>query len=205
MGDQPYTIATADVELRHPKTLDDLDPETREALERASIVLVPDEGFRDYAGPVFPDATVDFFQFLREHAPSSADVAIATEDTGYKEVVLHSDIVRLATLFVEYAAAPIAVHLIGAYLKDFLTSRFGRAEARTTIVVHRKEGAREQTVRISYEGPAQNVEAALAAAIASLPTRPSETPPVGTTVAPQPAQPKAPKLGTTTQKKRPRK
>jgi hypothetical protein len=111
---------------------------------------------------------VDFLKFLREHSPSGTDVAIAAEDADYKEVVLHSDIVRLATMIVEYAAAPLAIHIIGAYLWDLLGSRHQRAEVRAAIVVHRKDASGEQTVRISFEGPAPNIEGALTAAIASL-------------------------------------
>jgi hypothetical protein len=178
MSDQLYTRTSADVDLRDRKAFEQLTLATRTAVEQASIVLVPDDGFREFTGPVFPQGTVDFFQFLREHAPRGADVAIAAEDATYKEVVLHSDIVRIATLFVEYVGAPVVLSLISAYLKDFLGSRLKSADARAAIIVHRKDGSVEQTVRISYEGPAQNVEAALTAAIATLPTRTGEMPPV---------------------------
>ena len=203
MSDGSRTKTTADVALGERKALEHLTMETRAAVERAGIVIVPDEGFRDYAGPVFPQGTVDFLQFLREHAPHGTEVAIAAEDTDYKEVVLHSDIVRLATLFVEYVAAPVVMSLIAAYLKDFLGSRFGRAEARTAIVVHRKDGAVEQTVRISYEGPAQNVEQALKDAIAGMPTGLGETPAVTGTITTAGAQPRAPrKIGSRKKKQR---
>ena len=203
MKDEPYTKATVDVGVGHRKMLDDLSAETRDAVEGAAVVLVPDEGFQDYAGPVFPAGTVDFFQFLREHAPSGTPVAIAAEDTEYKEVVLHSDIVRLATLFVEYAAAPVATSLLGAYLKDLLGNRLKRAEARAAIILHRKDGAAEQTIKISYEGPAENIEAALTAAVAKLPTMARETPPAAL---PSPAAERtAPKqLGTPKKRRRKR-
>src|ERR1035438_6162871 len=168
MSDQSNTKTTPDVGLKQRKLLEDFTVETRATVERAGIVLVPDEGFRDYAGPVFPQGTVDFLQFLREHSPSGTDVAIAAEDADYREVILHSDIVRLATMIVEYAAAPLAIHIIGAYLWDLLGSRHQRAEVRAAIVVDRKDASGEQTVRISFEGPAPNIEGALTAAIASL-------------------------------------
>jgi len=181
LSDPSYTKSRTDVDLCHQKGLERLSVELRSAVDRADIVLVPDDGFGDYDGPVFPQGTVEFFQFLRNHAPVGAAVAIAVEDADYKEVVLHSDMVRLGTIFVEYVGAPIVMSLIAAYLKDFLGSRLKSTEARTAIIVHRKDGAIEQTVRISYEGPAQNVEAALNAAIASLPLKADEPPPVTTT------------------------
>jgi hypothetical protein len=57
-----------------------------------------------------------------------------------------------------------------------LGSRHQRAEVRAAIVVHRKDASGEQTVRISFEGPAPNIEGALTAAIASLPTGTGEAP-----------------------------
>jgi hypothetical protein len=136
-------------------------------------VVLPDDGFRDYTEPVFPQGTVEFLHFLREHAPSGTAVEIAIEDADYHEVVLHHDIVRLATLFVEYAAAPIVTSVIAAYLKDWLGNRFTNAEVRATIIVKRKDGAAEQEVRISYEGPAPTFEKSVSDAMAGLvsPTR----------------------------------
>jgi hypothetical protein len=130
---------------------------------------LPDAGFRDYPGPVFPQGTVDFLAYLRGHAPNATSVEIAAEDADYKEIALHFDVVRLATLFVEYAAAPLAINLIASYLWEHLGSRSKKAEARASIVVHREDGAQSQTVRISYEGPATGVEQALKDAIASIP------------------------------------
>ena len=140
------------------------------------MVLVPEEGFREYTGPVFPQGTVDFLHFLRDHAPESVPPAIAADDANYKEVALHSNIARLATIFVEYVAGPIVTSLIAAYLKDVLGSRFAKAEAHAAIIVHRKEKDAEQTVRISYDGPAPNAEQALRDALASLDMKPGPAP-----------------------------
>lgn len=151
-----------------PGNMEYLTSATRSAVERATIIVLPDPGFGEYEGPVFPQGTVDFLHFLRERAPTDVSVALAGEDADYKEVLLHGDIVRLATIIVAYAAVPIATSLIAAYLKDWLGSRFNRAEARTSIVVHRKEAGVEQSVRISYAGPASNAEQALHDAIKNL-------------------------------------
>jgi hypothetical protein len=101
MRDEPYTKIYPDINLCARKAFGHLTADTRTAVEQADLVLIPDDGFRDYEGPVFPQGTVDFLQFLRDHAPSGTAVEIAAEDTNYKEVVLHFDIIRLATLFVE--------------------------------------------------------------------------------------------------------
>jgi hypothetical protein len=164
---QPTTTSNDDVALRERKGLAHLHAETWASVERAGIVLVPDEGFRDQPGPFFPQGTVDFLAFLRDHA--GASVEIAAEDAEYKEVALHFDILRLATLFVHEIAAPAAAALIANYLWKHLGGRVKHAEVRVSMLVHRQEGTKTETVRISYEGPATGVEGALKDAIASLP------------------------------------
>jgi len=167
---QPAPLAgiKPDINLRERKAFGQLTADTRSAVEQAGVVLVPDDGFREYGGPVFPQGTVDFLHFLRDHAPGGITVEIAAEDTNYKEVALHFDIIRLATLFVEYVAAPTAVALIAEYLKHRLGNGRKSTEVRTALMVHQKDGQREHTVRIAYEGPAVNVEGALRDAVASL-------------------------------------
>jgi hypothetical protein len=64
MKDQPYTKMSADVDGRHQKTLDRLSTETRAAVERAGIVLVPDEGFRDRRVSIdLRHSSVEFTEF----------------------------------------------------------------------------------------------------------------------------------------------
>lgn len=167
---EPTTTTSLDLALGQRKGLAHLSAETWDAVEHAGIVLVPDEGFRDQPGPFFPQGTVDFLAYLRDHAPAGVTVEIAAEDAAYKEIALHFDVVRLATLFVEYAGGPVVTSLIASYLWEHLGSRFKAAEARTSIVVHREEAGVSQTVRISYEGPATGVEQALKDAIATIPS-----------------------------------
>jgi hypothetical protein len=176
------------IAAEQPRNLEYLASATRSAVERATIAVLPDPGFGEYEGPVFPQGTVDFLHFLRERAPTDVSIALAGEDADYKEVLLHSDIVRLATIVVTYAAAPIASSLIAAYLKDWLGSRFNRAETRTSIVVHRKEAGVEQTVRISYAGPASNAEQAMRDAIKNLPLSTPTAAKPATVRSPQPGK-----------------
>jgi hypothetical protein len=50
MSDQQYTKTSDDPGLFRRKALEHLTVEMRAAVERASIVLVPDDGFREYGG-----------------------------------------------------------------------------------------------------------------------------------------------------------
>ena len=61
-----------------------LTDELRESFRQADIVLVPEPGFGDYTGPLFPVNTGEFFRYLREKAPAGVKVELAVEDSDYK-------------------------------------------------------------------------------------------------------------------------
>jgi hypothetical protein len=202
MPDQPQIRITPDDDTARKKAMGRLSTETRAAVESAGLVLVPDDGFRDHTGPVFPQRTMEFLQYLRENAPTGTKVEIAVEDSDYNEVAVHADLVRIATVFVEYVAAPIAMSLIAAYLKDWLGSRHSNAEVRATIVVNRKDGTTEHAVQINYEGPATTFEATIAQAISGrTDPKSSGTPEIA---APQDQHHPPKQLGTSGTKKRTR-
>jgi hypothetical protein len=129
----------------------------------ASIVLVPEDGFRDFAGPVFPEGTINFLTFLRDHTQSPVEILI--DDPDYAEVAIHFDILRLATMIVEEVVAPIVLSVIAAYMKDWLGSRMSRTEVRAKLLVHHKDDTKEQTIQYSYEGPADKFEQTVANAL----------------------------------------
>ncbi len=155
----------ADQNFSLPKTLDRLTDETRAAVEKAAIILLPNEGFRDFTEPMFPGGTVELFRHLREHAPEGTSVEIAIEDQDYKELVLHSNVLQLAMVIVDLLIAPVAAQLIANYITARLGSRSKDTPARASLIVDRKDGTAQQAMRISYEGPADTFEQSVKTAI----------------------------------------
>jgi hypothetical protein len=155
--------------LTYWSSLDSLSPETKSAIGRASIIIVPDDGFRDHSGPVFPVGTVEFFRLLRERSPRGAAVEIAVNESEYKEVALHSELVRLAGVIVEYVLAPVVAGLIVEYLKTRLGSRFSKSEVEASMTVDQSDGVNHKAWQITYRGPAPTFESVVGGAIASLP------------------------------------
>jgi hypothetical protein len=162
--------------LTYWSSLDSLSPETRSAVGRTSIIIVPNDGFREHTGPVFPAGTVEFFRLLRERSPQDAAVEIAVDEPEYKEVALHSELVRLAGVVVEYVLAPVVAGLIVEYLKTRLGSRFSRSEVEASMIVDQSDGVNHKAWEIKYKGPAPTFENVVGSAIASLPPpEPKET------------------------------
>jgi uncharacterized protein (DUF4415 family) len=135
-----------------------LSRETQLAVQKSDIVLVPEEGFGNYVGPLFPKGTDDLFQFLRANAPSGMNVELAAEDSDYKELSLHGDIVSIATVLVTLLVAPVAVGLIVEYLKNRLGNRLGKTEVRASMILDQGDGPNSKTLRMRYEGPANAFE-----------------------------------------------
>ena len=145
-----------------------LTNETREAIRHSDIVIVPDEGFRNHIGPVFPVRTEELFQYLRQQAQRDLMVELGVEDADYNEVALHSDLILIATALVKNVVAPAAVSFIAAYLKKRLGNRFKTDEVRFKLLVEDTDGKSKRTRQISYEGPAATFESTLKQAVQQL-------------------------------------
>lgn len=163
-------IATEEtlLDFEHWSTTELLPKEIRDSIRGAELVLLPDDGFRDYSGPVFPVGTEELFQFLRDRLENRSAVEIAVEDANYKEVALHSEILRLAVVLVRKIAAQATIGLIVDYLKKRLGSRFKNAEVRSTMVIDLNTPTVRKALRVSYEGPADTFERVIGETISKL-------------------------------------
>jgi hypothetical protein len=135
----------------------------RAQLEKADILLVPYEGFREQADPLFPVGTEEVFQYLREHA-DNFKVDICITDADYKELALHSDLLRLPELLINGVIVASVVNLLTSYIYDKFKSRKG-GEVKARFLVQKADG---QTVQIEYNGPAETFSAAMNNAVKSL-------------------------------------
>jgi hypothetical protein len=163
-----YCIESTSADLRYWAGQPGLTAETRHSIEKADILVVPQEGFRNHTGPIFPVGTEAFLQSLRQQAPADIHIDIAIEDTDYRELAIHADLLTVADVVVKYVVAPIAVTLLTEYLKRRLGSRFRNDEVRVGLTVDQTDGETRRAVRISYEGPAQTFETAFKEALTVL-------------------------------------
>lgn len=165
------TIASNPTErtLQYWSSLDSLSAEAQRALQQASIVIVPQDGFREHTGPVFPTGTIELFRLLRERSPQTTSVEIAIDDSEYKELTLHYDLVTLAGIVAEYVLAPVVTGLLVDYLKRRLGDRFSKSEVEASMTVDQSDGSNHRAWEIKYKGPAQTFESTVGKAIEALP------------------------------------
>ena len=131
---------------------------------QADILLVPQEGFRQNTGPVFPVGTEEFFHFLKDHLPSDVNCEICINDEAYREIALHFDVISIASLVVSLVAAPLVVNLITEYVKQRWPLTGKDSQLKVQLSVEHDMAGDRKSLSISYEGNANDFPTAMKAA-----------------------------------------
>lgn len=142
------------------------DADFKAQLERASVVLVPEEGYPRADGPVFPPNTEPFFAHLRDGLPESLTADLAVQDEDYMELGLHADELWLPTLVLFVgggAQASLVINVVSSYVYDWIKRGISRKDGtvKSKVLINRKE----ETVSIEYEGPPEAYQAAVLGAV----------------------------------------
>lgn len=124
----------------------------------SDLVMIPMQGFRERPGPLFPNMSEEVFAYLNQHKPDSLTIGVCVEDDNYKEVILHSALIRLATFVGSSVVLPILTGLISNYI----WSKFDKSE--NPQVEFKMELTDEKQV-IEYRGPAEKFDSVLKEAI----------------------------------------
>lgn len=128
-------------------------------IKRANVLLIPNEGFREKDGYFFPECTDEFLQYLKDKSEDLiVDICISNDD--YQKIELHSDVVNVAMLIVQWAVFPILTSMIGSYLYDKAKKANKSPEdinAAVNIIVEKTGKA----TKITYNGSIENFESAM--------------------------------------------
>lgn len=142
--------------------------ELRPKLQTTDLLLIPQDGFREYAGPLFPVGTEEFLRSLQDGA-SGLTIDITVADADYKELALHADWLILATVFVGGSVVvPTAVNLISEYLKRKLWPEDSKRGVKVKLLLEQRTNATSQCVEVSFEGPAADFETSMGAVLSEL-------------------------------------
>lgn len=121
----------------------------RNKLLTSDILIVPDEGIRDFKLPMFPVKTEEIFTFLRNNIPSDYQIDICIEDDDYKELALHHDLRKIGRFIVTVAVLPVLVSLLSSYLQDKMKHTDSGRAINVEIIVQEKDGSARI---LKYEG-----------------------------------------------------
>lgn len=129
-----------------------ISEELRKELNKSTLLVVPSENFRGKDGPYFPNSTEDFLDFLRSNAKEGLVPDICIEDSQFKTIALHHDLIVLGGIVVTAIVAPVAADIIGEYIKRKIWSNKGEEPTvKFNMTVVESDG---KAKRMSYEGPA---------------------------------------------------
>lgn len=131
-------------------------------IKKANLLIIPNEDFRDDGDVLFPETTREFFEFLKAEASDDivADIAISDED--FQRIELHSAVIEVAKIIVQWAVLPIATSMIATFLYN-LVQKYHRKPEETSAKVQiiTEESATKKSKKIIYEGPVSGVKDAL--------------------------------------------
>ncbi|MEZ4519841.1 MAG: hypothetical protein R3C44_24430 [Chloroflexota bacterium] len=77
------------------------------------------------------------------------------EDVDYKELTLHSDVIKIATLLVSEAFFAIAINLVSSFMYDWFKGSL-RGKVNSKIVVTISEEIPKDLLNERYSGPAKD-------------------------------------------------
>lgn len=138
-------------------------------IKKANLLIIPNEGFRNEGDLLFPETTREFFEFLKEKSSDEIVVDIAISDDDFQRIELHSAVIEVAKIIVQWGVLPIATSMLAAFLYD-LVKKYHRKPEETAAKVEiiTEETSTKKSKRITYEGPVSGIKDALTQATKEL-------------------------------------
>ncbi|TGK89970.1 hypothetical protein EHQ23_02315 [Leptospira bourretii] len=148
------TITESDIDFENWTTKNFISPQLKSRLIEAQILIVPTEGFREYNGPVFPVKTEEIFHFIKSNIDNEQIVDICIEDSEYRELALHSNLIVLGEFLVKTVALSIFLGVFSNYIYDNYVKK-GTADSTIRLAIT-VEKEKKKSVRVEYEGRASD-------------------------------------------------
>lgn len=133
-----------------------------EDIKKANLLIIPDENFRDEGDILFPETTREFFDYIKDNANDNIVADIAISDDDFQRIELHSAVIAVATIIVQYAVLPVATGMIATFLYDLIKKHHRKPEdtsAKVKIIT--EESKTKRSKMITYEGPVSGIKDAL--------------------------------------------
>lgn len=135
------------------------DPELKESLQNASVLILPTDLRPQHDGPAFPEITFEVLEYLQEQLGDTASVEALADDNNCPEIAYRSDDVFLPLIFVaKEVLVPLVVPLLNSFLME-LMSRRRRHRSELNVeseIFYTNEAGK--VFSIKYSGPADTYE-----------------------------------------------
>ena len=160
--DTKINVADSEITFEKIYEKDYIPQEYINDIKNANFLLIPNDSCYEDGGFLFPETTRDFFNYVREQKDEKIIADIAISDKDFQSLELHSAIIEVAKVIVEWAVFPIATSLIASFLYD-LVKKHHRNPEETSVKVQiiTEETKTKKSKQIIYEGPVSGIKDAL--------------------------------------------
>jgi len=134
-------------------------------IKKANILIIPNETYREADTIWFPETTREFFDYMRDNSSERVITDITISDEDFVRLEMHSAVIEVATLIVQWGVLPIATSMIASFLYDLVKRHHRKPEetsAKVKIVAEETETKKSKM--IIYEGPVDGIEETLSKA-----------------------------------------
>ncbi len=129
------------------------DKELSETLKKAEILLIPIDGYGNCFEPLFPEGTMAFYHALKRDEALGKGTEICIEDSEYKELALHAEVISLPLLIVLNGVLfPILATFIKHYIEKYILNSHNNPSIKASIV--KRDG--QKYTKINFEGDAKS-------------------------------------------------
>lgn len=174
MKDGYYNIEETEISFEKVYQQPWFPEELADQVKKANCLIVPNNLYVENSdGLLFPETTTEFYRFLIAEHNNDFIADIAVNDSDYKKLELHSSVIEIATLVVEYLVLPVIVNMISNFLYDAVKRRRKRPDemqAQIKIIVEKshKNVKGERNIKITYKGPVSSIKESLMKAIETI-------------------------------------
>lgn len=120
----------------------------RAEVQRADVLVVPWEDFRDDEPALYPQGSADVVRQLAGYGALSLELAI--DEDRYHEISMHSKMHRMPTMLVKIVLLPAVGGMLGNLMTELVKGGNHRDQVKLRVIV---EGDHGRCASIDYEGP----------------------------------------------------
>ncbi len=128
-----------------------ISKELKEDLSKANLLIIPEEKYRDYETPIFPNGTLDLHFYIQDNYKNEICSEICIEDKDYNEIALHDNNIWIATIIIEKILLPLIISV----LTNFISSKYPQGSNHVELNIILKNG--EDYKKVEFKGDADNL------------------------------------------------
>lgn len=113
-----------------------LNNDVRQLLDKAQVLILPEEQFRDYEIPLFPANTTEIYRFLQ----SKFNIEAVINEEDFREVGLYSKSHRFGKFLVLAVVVPTFVAVLSNYISDKLKNENKDDKVEFEIIIQTDNG-----------------------------------------------------------------